>query len=158
MILWIIRHGKAEHSSPSGADFDRPLHQRGERQARWLGVQLAARDDAPRRLIASRAVRARRTAELVAEALGAAVEFNDRLLVDEPAGGVIDLLSVAAQQEDAPRLAVVGHNPTCSILASALGARQIGLRTGQAAVIELSGPIEPGAGKVIDVLRMPEGS
>src|SRR5690606_11980576 len=96
VIIWIVRHGKAEQRSPSGADFDRPLRPRGVRQARWLGEQLATRDDAPARLISSRAERARRTAELVAEALSAEVEFDDRLLVDEPAGPLIDLLSELA--------------------------------------------------------------
>lgn len=159
MIVWIIRHGKAERHppSPSGADFDRPLRARGERQAAWLGEQLAARDDAPLRLISSRAVRARQTAELVSETLGGEppgqVEFDDRLLVDEPAGPLIDLLSELAAGEP-PAVALFGHNPTLSILASTLSGQHIALRTGEAAAIEFTGPIEPGAGVLLDLLRL----
>lgn len=156
MILWIIRHGKAERSAPSGADFDRPLRPRGERQARWLGGQLAARDDAPSHIVASRAVRARRTAELVAESLGAEVVHDDRLLVDEPAGPLIDLLTDLAQQQSDARVALVGHNPTLSILATTLAARSVSLHTGQAAAIELPADVEPSAGALLTLLRMPD--
>jgi phosphohistidine phosphatase len=153
VIVWIIRHGKAERDSPSEADVDRALRDRGRRQAAWLGEQLAGREDRPRRLVSSPAVRARQTAEIVAEALGAEMEFDDRLLIDEPAGAVVDLLQeLAADGAEAP-VALFGHNPQFSVLAGALAGAAISLRTGQAAAIELPAAIEPGAGKLIDLLR-----
>src|SRR5690606_9455715 len=100
-----------------------------------------------------RAVRARQTAELVAEELGGEVEFDDRLLVDEPAGPLIDLLSELAAGEP-PAVALFGHNPTLSVLAGLLSGRHVSLRTGEAAVMELPGPIEPGAGALLDLLRL----
>jgi phosphohistidine phosphatase len=156
VLIWIIRHGKADQESPTGRDADRPLRPRGQRQARWLAAQLAGRDDAPRRLFASPAARARATGEIVAEGLGLAAEFDERLLVDEPAGPVVDLLGALWQADAALRVAVVGHNPQLSMLARALGAPDCALRTGEAVAIAFAGELELGAGAVVGALRLEE--
>ncbi|MFG0284843.1 MAG: SixA phosphatase family protein [Phycisphaerales bacterium JB039] len=156
MLVWIIRHGKAEQQSVSGSDFDRELRGRGRRQAQWLAGQFEAREDAPGRVISSPAARARQTGEIVSAALGVEIDFDDRLLVDEPAGALVDLLEEVAAG-GAASVALVGHNPQLSALASALGDDAVSLRTGQAALLDLPGEIEPGAGAIVELLRLEEG-
>lgn len=155
MLIWIIRHGKAQQHSASGTDFDRELRGRGRRQAQWLAGQFEARDDAPVSVISSRAARARQTAEIIAAALELEVDCDDRLLVDEPAGPLINLLEAGAAA-GAASVALVGHNPQLSSLASVLGDTAVSLRTGQAALLDLPGAIEPGAGELLELLRLEE--
>ena len=157
MRLYLIRHGKAERGSHSGRDDDRELAPRGHRQAEWLGAVLRKDDSPPDRIIASPAARAARTAGLIAETLGLGVESNDAIGLRTTPSGVLALIQGSS---DGKALALVGHNPTLSDLASVLvhgvAARgQIGLRTGQAAVLDLDQPSDPiGTATLLDLLRL----
>jgi len=90
MRLVIVRHGKAQADSTTGYDFDRDLKGRGERQAAYLADRLASLEPRIARVLASRAVRAHRTAEALASGLGVELSHDDRLLVDEPVSGVLE--------------------------------------------------------------------
>lgn len=139
MDLWIVRHGKAEQESPDGTDFSRPLRSRGERQAAFLAELFLSdsdRADAGLGIMASRAIRAARTAEIIGDRLGVTVQYDDALLVDEPAGPVVDRIeSWAEGVPSGAGLMIVGHNPQLSRLASVLSGANVGLRTGEAALI-----------------------
>ncbi|MGP1272095.1 MAG: SixA phosphatase family protein [Phycisphaerales bacterium] len=156
--LILVRHGKAERDSATGLDRDRPLRPRGHRQAAWLGQELLGRALSQPMLVSSEAIRARETAEGLASVLGLAIRFDDRLLVDEPASGAIELIESCLQ--DASTVIVVGHNPQISRLVSAVQGRLVAneatLRTGEAAVIVL-GEGGFGTGSLEAVLRMPRG-
>lgn len=156
MLIWIIRHGKAEQDSPSGLDADRALRSRGTRQAQWLAEQLRSRSDAPRRVLSSPAIRARQTAQIVCDVLDLEIGFDARLRVDEPVGPVIDLLADLGRDDPELRIALFGHNPQLSILARAFGAGDLALRTGEAALMDLPGEMEPGAGALVALLRLEE--
>lgn len=127
MRLHIIRHGKAEQSSPDGTDFARPLRPRGVRQATWLGQVLAhgAADGLtagppPTVILASPVLRALNTAGILARELGLSVvirpelstscDHHDvlRLLTSPPS----DLPTAALRALADGSLAIVGHNPT----------------------------------------------
>jgi len=157
MRMYLIRHGKAERESDSGLDADRRLAPRGVRQAEWLGTVLRAAESSPSRIIASRAARASRTAELIAEALGLEVERRDEVGLSTTPSRVIDLIANAS---DESCLALVGHNPTLSMVADVLvhgptPSCRIGLRTGEAAVLEVSDPSDPvGSATLRGLLRM----
>lgn len=156
MHLFIIRHGKAHADSPSGTDFDRPLRKRGFRQAFYLADELAERKQRPEVMIASRAVRARDTARTIAESLGIELLEDDRLLVDEPVGPVIDLI---AEHAERPSLALAGHNFQISDLIGVLtGQRGLpALRTGECCVLRVKDPADPiGSAKELERLRLAE--
>ncbi|MCB9845181.1 MAG: histidine phosphatase family protein [Phycisphaeraceae bacterium] len=141
MRLFVIRHGKARKDSDSGLDEDRDLTPRGERQAAYLASILARHPSAPRTVISSPAVRARRTAEPIADALGVELRLDDALRVDEPPSPVLDLIA-----DEPNSIALVGHLPQLGRLlailldGSSTGERE--LRTGMCVEIEIgdSGP------------------
>lgn len=153
-LVAILRHGKANQQSPTGLDADRPLLDRGIRQARWMGETLADEGFADARVVCSPAVRTRQTAELIAEALGVEIGEDERLFLNGTVQSVFELLADLA---DLSRVVVVGHNPTLSLVASTLthgvGPCEVSLRTGAAAVCSHAGVIEPGSARLVGVWR-----
>ena len=154
MRLVIVRHGKAQPHSGSGADFDRELRERGRRQAAYLAEWLGGREPPVGTIVSSRATRARQTTQIIAAGLGVGVVFDDRLLVDGPVSGVLDLLRELAEGSC---LLLVGHNPQCEHLVAVLtGAPVSRMRTGEAVVLEVN-PYEPlESGAELDRTRLAE--
>lgn len=117
--LLIVRHAKAAY--PEGVlDHDRPLTERGERDAVALGHWLGAERLVPDVVLVSTATRASRTWELARTALGEAdVEVHvEPRLYNAHADTVLDLLRETGG--DAHTVAVVGHEPGLSTLARSL--------------------------------------
>jgi len=102
----------------------------------------------PEVVLTSPLPRARRTAELVIEAIGA----SDPPVADErlrPGAGWDDLARAMAAHPNARRVMFVGHEPDLSSAVQLLtGARSVRLRTGGLACIEFPGIPEPGAGEI----------
>jgi len=67
--LFLIRHAKSDWANPMQSDFDRPLNERGERDASMMGKQLRELNIHPDAIIASSARRTRQTAKRIAKAL-----------------------------------------------------------------------------------------
>lgn len=113
--LMIMRHCATQWGSSSGTDHDRHLSPDGERDAMRMGRLLGSGGWIPDRIIASSAIRARKTAELAAQAgeWGIDVEIEPSLYGAHVAG-VLDLVS--GQPDDLSRLLIVGHEPCCSAL------------------------------------------
>ncbi|HEU5112595.1 MAG TPA: histidine phosphatase family protein [Acidimicrobiia bacterium] len=133
--LLLMRHAKSDWDADYGSDHDRPLNDRGQRSARLMGRVLADEDLVPDLIISSTAVRARRTAELAIEAGAWDAELVlDRSLYDEGPRGVLES---GASAPDVNRVMLVGHQPTWSMLVSALTGERADLKTATVAVIEL---------------------
>jgi phosphohistidine phosphatase len=66
--IFIIRHAKSDQSF-FGNDFERPLNERGKADAPQMAKRLLNKNYKPDALVASPAVRAKRTAEIFAENL-----------------------------------------------------------------------------------------
>jgi phosphohistidine phosphatase len=113
--LILLRHAKAESEAPSGDDFDRPLAPRGQREARFVGAQLAALGLKPDVALVSPALRTRETWEIVEPAVpGAEVRFDPALYNAE--AGAIRRIAEAAGTERGTVM-VVAHNPGLQALA-----------------------------------------
>lgn len=125
------------------------------RQSRWLALELAGREPRVERVVSSPFERARGTAEPIAGALGLELELDERLEVGEPLSGVVALIESLM---GCPAAAIVGHNPQLSdlvdLLAYGIGGGGADLRTGEAAVLELSDPVGPGRAVLVDALRL----
>jgi phosphohistidine phosphatase len=67
--LFLIRHAKSSWDDTTLPDKDRPLNDRGRRDAPKMGERLAKRDVKPDLILSSPAVRALRTAEIIAKKL-----------------------------------------------------------------------------------------
>ena len=116
--LLLLRHAKS--AWPHGVtDHDRPLADRGRRDAAAVGQWLAANRVSPDLVLVSAAQRARETWEAVAAELGstAEVRVTDEVY-DAGAGDLLDVLRDV--QEESPRVLVVGHNPGMERLAALL--------------------------------------
>ncbi|WP_380168177.1 SixA phosphatase family protein [Jannaschia sp. R86511] len=117
--LLIVRHAKAGY--PDGVtDHDRPLTERGERDAVALGAWLAAERLVPDVALVSTAARASGTWQLASGALAdAEVEVHvERRLYNADADTVLEL--VREHGGDAHTVAVFGHEPGLSTLARTL--------------------------------------
>ena len=67
--LFLIRHAKSSWDDPALSDKDRPLGDRGRRDAPRMGKRLAKRNVRPDLILSSSARRALTTAEIIAKKL-----------------------------------------------------------------------------------------
>ena len=117
--LLLLRHAKSDRSAAVAGDHERPLSKRGRSSARRIGSTLSRIQQEPGKVLTSSAVRARTTAELAIEAGGwsCPVSATRALYLSSPES----VLGQVVEQDDRwESLLVVGHEPTCSDLASRL--------------------------------------
>ncbi|OMH39060.1 histidine phosphatase family protein [Motiliproteus sp. MSK22-1] len=117
-LLTLIRHAKAETPFDC-SDFDRPLSPRGEADI----IRVADRYNpakTPQKIIVSSAKRAMSTAESLIRSRHYPdnILHPDRSLYSADSNQLIQLLS--SQEEHIEHLALIGHNPTISELATSL--------------------------------------
>jgi len=122
MNLYLLRHGIAvEPGSPGYAkDSDRPLTPEGERKLQLIAEAMQALDLSFDLILSSPYLRARQTAELVAEVLHARknIEFSDSLI---PGGSTDKLVELLNRLKPRPEnVLLVGHEPYLSGLVSRL--------------------------------------
>ena len=121
--LFLIRHAKSSWDDTALPDKDRPLNDRGKRDAPKMGKRLAKRDVKPDLILSSPAKRALTTAEIIAKKLDYKLKdivVDDRLY----AGAVHDLLNVIHKLGDKPkRVILFGHNPELTEFAHRLSSR-----------------------------------
>ena len=135
--LILLRHAKSDWST-GAADIDRPLAERGRRQAPVAGRWLAANIDSIGLAVVSPANRARSTWELVMAELDVPprTRIDDRLY----AASADELLAVVRDLPDDVETAVlVGHNPGFEDLATLLSGKATRITTSALAVLTISG-------------------
>ena len=117
--LYILRHGIAvEHGAPGTPDDERPLTPRGRRRMRQIARGLRRLELGLDRIVTSPLPRARSTAEIAAEELGAEdlLEEAEVLRAGSDAPAIRDWLRTRTEA----RLMIVGHNPALSDLIALL--------------------------------------
>lgn len=135
--LILLRHAKSERSGHD-ADIDRPLSDRGLREAPQAGRWLARGVDDIDLAVVSPASRARKTWELAS----AELESRPRTSIDDRvyAASASELLDVVrALPDDAHTVVVVGHNPGFEELLSLLTGEPMSMPTSALAVIGCEG-------------------
>lgn len=157
MLLYIVRHAKAENNAPSGCDADRPLRRRGHRQAEALATYFAGEITSPAIVLASPYLRARETAEHIWTALDLLPQLDDRLAAHR---SLEDYLDVIADLSGAPSAVVVGHNPLCARLVAVLTggptAEPVRHETARAIAVDLDPTNPVGSGRFIASFRPEE--
>jgi phosphohistidine phosphatase len=109
--LFIVRHGKSSWDDPGLSDQDRPLKNRGIRDATLMAEKLKAAGLIPDRILSSPANRALHTAEIFAAILGHAPE-NLQVSNTLYFSGAEAIIRLVQQIPDSTeRLMIVGHNP-----------------------------------------------
>jgi len=154
--LLILRHAKSSWKDSGLSDHDRPLNPRGRRDAPKVGKRLREEGLIPDVLLSSTALRARQTAEAVAEESGfeGEIQFIRELYGGGPEAtlealrGLPDLVACAL---------VVGHNPDLEELVDWLCGESVRMPTAALAQIQLEiqrwGNIndEEAQGKLVDL-------
>ena len=137
--LLILRHAKSSWADSSQQDWQRPLNPRGLRDAPRVGEWLRKRAIVPSIIITSDAVRARTTAQAVAQAAGYPREIvSDPSLYHAKPDDLLDALNVVSDAADT--VLIVGHNPGLEDFVLLLTGEHHGLVT--AALVALDVPID----------------
>ncbi|HEY9323650.1 MAG TPA: histidine phosphatase family protein [Agromyces sp.] len=118
--LLLVRHAKSSWGDQTLPDHERPLNHRGRRDAPRVGARLRERGVVPDVIVTSTAVRARSTAEILAQALdlGSGRIVEDDRLYGATADGLLDI--IRALDDESTSVMLVGHNPEIGELASRL--------------------------------------
>ena len=147
--ITLLRHAKAAWPDEVD-DIDRPLAERGERDASAAGRWMADRPQ-PSLVVCSPATRARRTCELaMAELPEIPVRVEERVYAAS-AGELLDVVHHLPDSEQ--HVVLVGHNPGMSQLAGLLTGERIELSTTGIAVVAWRGAwsdAAPGKGRLVD--------
>jgi phosphohistidine phosphatase len=144
--LLVLRHAKSSWDNPALDDHERPLNVRGEEDAPRIG-QLAREEGlAPELIVSSDAVRARLTAEAMADATGGRILLDPRLYHASATEILTALRSVVDESEESSgengvaTVMIVGHNPGLEQLIALLTGQLESLPT--AALAQIALPIE----------------
>lgn len=140
MQIFFMRHGAADRSRWSGADYERPLTPEGRADVEKSARRLREIGLCPDRILTSPLVRARQTAEILAKVL----EIEDCLGVDErldPAFDPARLRSILSDYESAEGIVLVGHEPSFSeVIGALIGGGTVVCKKGSVARVDLAGP------------------
>ncbi len=130
--LFLVRHAKSSRNDAAMPDKDRPLNDRGKRDAPKMGERLAKRDVKPNLILSSPARRALKTAQIIARKLDYkvkdivvddrlyAVEADDLLRVIRRLGDKLECVMLFSHNPELTELAhrlssKITHMPTCAV-------------------------------------------
>ena len=122
--LALVRHAKSDWGDPMVDDHDRPLNDRGRRDAPVMAARLAEAGFRPGVILSSTALRAQTTARAFADVWALRVHLQDRLYGASPRV----LVAAAAEAGADPGIdsvLVVAHDPGLSLLAGQLSGGEI---------------------------------
>lgn len=135
--LIILRHGKSSWEYDT-RDFDRPLSDRGIKNASEMGRFILSKTGTPDIILSSDANRALSTAKLAAESMGfpaEKIETDHELYL----ASVREILkSIAKLPDDHRSCVVAGHNPGLTYLVNHFGVQLDNLPTASAVCFEFN--------------------
>lgn len=135
--LLLMRHAKSSWDNSRLTDYERPLNERGRRDAPRMGRLLRHEDLTPDLIITSSAKRAATTAELVALelALDSDIRYTEMLYLADPDAYIRQARQVG---DDIETLLMVGHNPGIQELVEQLTGQEEEMSTAALAYIRAS--------------------
>lgn len=124
-IIYLVRHAKSSWKHGDLTDFERPLNERGRKDAPMMGERILEKNISPELLISSSANRAITTARFIATKIGYPLEdikvFQRLYDADEE-----DYLAIIKEVDNAfNSIMLFGHNPELTDLASELSGEYI---------------------------------
>lgn len=134
--LLLLRHAKSSWDNARLSDYERPLNERGRRDAPRMGELLRHEGLIPDLIAASSAKRAAATAELVALelSLDSDIRYTEKLYLAEPNA----YITLARQlDDDIETLLMVGHNPGIQELVEWLTGKEETMSTAALAYIRI---------------------
>src|SRR5688572_1647332 len=114
--LYLLRHAKAAIGEPAQDDHERPLNERGERDAYKVGEYMREAGMIPSRVLCSTALRTRQTLHAIERAMDRPLSVHmDGHLYLASSKNILDVL--AHESPDIRSVLIIGHNPTLHQLA-----------------------------------------
>lgn len=135
-VLLLLRHAKSSWKNPELPDHDRPLNNRGKKDAPRMGKVLVKEGLVPGIIISSPAIRARTTAEKVAKSSN----YEGKIAIESSlyGGGYEAYLDVLRHQPDTYQtVLMVGHNPDIETLLQTLTGNEIRMSTCSIALVNI---------------------
>ncbi|SRR5258706_13909926 len=123
--LLLVRHAKSDWSTPSSGDFDRPLNDRGKRDAPVMARRLLDKKIKIEAFISSPAKRAKRTASIFAKEYKRAkdeIVFKEELYAAAPRV-FSEVINNVSDKFDS--IAIFSHNPGITDFANSLTGSKI---------------------------------
>ena len=117
--LLVLRHAKSDHGNHALRDHDRPLSERGRKNARRMGRHLAKSQLIPEVILCSSSTRTTETCALLAESaeMHPKIEFIEQLYLASNSC----MMMVASQRAmNSECVMLIGHNPGCEDMLQAL--------------------------------------
>lgn len=117
-VVYFVRHAKSSWDNPRLSDFERPLNERGRRDAPFMAKLLKSKGVIPDAFVSSPANRALSTAGYFAEAFGvekAAIQIQEAIYEASPSTILQVLRALPAAWHT---IFIFGHNPTFTDLAN----------------------------------------
>lgn len=146
MRLYFFRHAIAEDGRADLTDYERKLTDKGIAKTRRAADVMKALGIEPTHIYSSPLIRARQTADILAGAMGIAVEIRDEV------GPGFNLAAVTQLTNDLDRdaqVVFVGHEPDFSSTVSALtGGGWVVMKKGGLARVDITGN-EPLRGELV---------
>ncbi len=121
--LILVRHAKSSWDDQTLTDFDRPLNDRGNRDAPRMGKRLKEKDIHPDMMLTSPAARALTTCEIIAGILGFSLKKikTDRSLYHASPEQLLRTLQTLPDLRDREEVVMLfGHNPGLTEFANEL--------------------------------------
>jgi len=131
--LLLIRHAKAEHETKS-PDFERPLTEKGIKDATMMSQRMVAESVKPQLIIASPALRTHTTANIFSEHLLSHEVETDKKIYDASENTLLHIINTLPDERDF--VAIVGHNPGISQILYYLTGKMKDVPTCAVALIE----------------------
>jgi phosphohistidine phosphatase len=123
--LFLIRHAKSSWDNPGLRDFNRPLNERGLRDAPRMAELLAGKGVRPDLIMSSPAKRALTTAQFFAAAFGLAEDSIVRQQAIYEASPLDILRIIGELPEAAHTVLLFGHNPTFTDVTNMLAEKSV---------------------------------
>ncbi len=119
--LYLIRHAKSSWEDHILSDHDRPLSNRGRKDAPIVGDVLKSKNVTPDLILSSTARRALKTAKIFSTILNYPIEsiVTDSTIYEATTQNLLDVLSKV--DDNNTTLFMFGHNPAFTVLANLLG-------------------------------------
>ena len=116
--LYLIRHAKSSWDNPGLRDFNRPLNERGQRDAPLMAALIAKMGIKPDLIVSSPARRAITTAQYFADALGIADDdiVRNQEIYEAYPQEILRLISELPEKSET--VFMFGHNPTFTDVAN----------------------------------------
>ncbi len=136
--LMLLRHAKSSWKDKGIADHNRPLNKRGKKTAPVVGHLILEKQLVPDLILSSTAVRARTTAEAVAEACNYknTIEHLEELYL--ATAGELLFEAQSRVDDSIDRVMLVAHNPGMEDLVGMLSGHPEPFPTAALAVVEIS--------------------